>query len=103
MARPREPLVEPRAKTPPGDRVSPADRLIADLPEPYYKLTEVARMLGVSTTTMRRLIKNPMVTAPRKQMRQGSMIVYLYDDLDIEEIKQYLDSQKMPQKRARTA
>ena len=74
--------------------VSPADRLIASLPGKYYKLTEVAKILDKSQTTIRRLTKGDKVKAPSFHIRQGDNLYYLFTDYDLEELRKYYESEK---------
>lgn len=69
--------------------VSPADRLISSLEGTYFKLTEVADLLGKSEITLRRLIKKNVVKAPSFQIRQGENLYYLYTPDDVEELRKY--------------
>lgn len=78
--------------------LSPADRLVADLPRPYYKLSDVAKILNKSPATIRRLMRGKKVKAPSYKIEQGGMLVYLFTPEDIEEIRAYYGSQT-PQKR----
>jgi len=94
--------VEPRGEAEHAPRISPADRLVSDLDGTYYKLTEAAEIVGVSPTTLRRLIrrKNTGLAAPSYQIRQGAMKVYLYNKDDIAELREYLAAGRVPGKRA---
>jgi hypothetical protein len=76
----------------------PADKLVADQAGEFYKLSDVARIVGKSATTIRRLMRGNRVKAPSYEVRQGDMVVYLFTPDDIEEIRRYYGSQK-PQKR----
>lgn len=92
--------VEPREEAARSDKVSPADRLVSNLEGTYYKLTEAAKIVGVSPTTLRRLMKLPNtgVKAPSFQIVQGEMLVYLFTEDDIAELKRHFGLQQ-PQKR----
>ena len=69
--------------------VPPADRLLSDLDGTYYKLTEVGKLVGVSESRLRRLIRNTSVTAPSRQIWQGGMKVFLYSPEDVEEVREH--------------
>lgn len=68
---------------------TPVDRLMADLPGVFYKLSEVAQMLGLSEVTLRRLIRKGVTTAPSHTLRHGGMQMYLYTPEDVEELRRY--------------
>lgn len=70
--------------------VTPADRLISNLDGTYFKLSEAAKILNTSATTLRRLMKNPAISAPSYQVRQGQMYMYLYTPEDLKELKAYV-------------
>lgn len=72
-----------------GNQMSPVDREIAKLDGVYYKLREAAPLVGVSPTTLRRLLSSDEVKAPSKELLLGQMVVYLYTPEDIEELREY--------------
>lgn len=74
-------------------RLSPAARLVTSLDGDYYMISEVAKILGKSTQTIRRTMYENRVKAPSKQVRQGGMTVYLYSSEDIEELRGYFAAQ----------
>lgn len=85
----------PRVTNPDPDpdltRLSPADRKFADLPPgKYYKLTEVAQILGCSPGWLRKKLKDPDITAPSLQLPLGgkSAPAYVYTQQDIEELRE---------------
>lgn len=80
-------------------KLSPADRLVSELDGEYYKLSEAADLIGVSASTLRRLLKSDKVKAPTYQIKRGEMTVYVYTPDDIAEIKQYYADSKIPSKR----
>lgn len=92
------PVISPREPAENKPFVSPADRLVAEQSGQYYKLSEVATVVGKSSATIRRLMRMGRVKAPSYQIRQGDMLVYLFTPEDIEEIRNYFGSQK-PEKR----
>lgn len=77
--------------------VSPAARLVTNLDGKYYMLSEVAEILDKSTQTIRRSMKK--VNAPSRQVRQGGMVVYLYSEDDIQELRDYFAPQITMRKR----
>lgn len=81
--------VEPRKGKFTGSRVTPADRIMAELPDVYYRLSEVSKMVGVSEKTLRRQINSPDTTAPSAQVTHGGMQMYLYTPQDVEELRRY--------------
>jgi hypothetical protein len=93
--------VEPRDEVAHETKVSPADRLVSNLDGTFYKLTEAAEIVGVSATTLRRLMRrsNTGLKAPSFQIRQGEMLVYLYSADDIDELRVYFASGRVPSKR----
>jgi len=83
-------LIRRSEYTPPKRAVvSPIDRKIAELPPgKYYKLTEVAQILGVSPSWLRRRLTDERITAPTWLIPQGDAAPgYLYTAEDIEELK----------------
>lgn len=85
-----EPQLQPRdGKVFERDVVSPADRIMAELPGTYYRLTEVAELLRLSPKTLRRAIHKGVHTAPSHQVTIGGMQMYLYTPEDIDELKEY--------------
>lgn len=72
--------------------IPPADRLISELDGKYYKLSEVAKILGVGTRKLRKLLDDPNIKAPSKQAWMGEMKVFLYSEEDVEELKQYFNA-----------
>lgn len=83
-----------------GVHVSPADRLISNLEGTFYKLTEAAKILGVSSATLRRMMKNDEIKAPSYKVRQGGMYMYLYTPEDIAELRQFVSPS--PERRLHT-
>lgn len=82
-------------------KASPADRLVSNLDGEYYKLTEAAAIVGVSPTTLRRLMrrKGTGLAAPSYKIQQGEMLVYLYSADDINELRVYFAAGKVPSRR----
>lgn len=78
---------EPRVGTFSGPPSTPADRIMAELPGVYYRLTEVAAMLNVSESTLRRHIRKGVSKAPSQQIVHGGMRMYLYTPDDVEELR----------------
>lgn len=72
-------------------RPTPAEKYIADLDGEYYRLSEVADLVGVSPGTLRRLIKSPKkkVKAPSYEGHLGRMPIYVFSRDDLEEIRAY--------------
>lgn len=93
--------VEPRVEVAHETKVSPADRLVSNLDGTFYKLTEAAEILGLSPTTLRRLMRreNTGLKAPSFQIQQGEMLVYLYSADDIDELRVYYAAGRVPSKR----
>lgn len=83
-----------------GIFISPADRLVSAQQGTFYKLSEAAQILGVSSTTLRRLMRNDAVKAPSFQVRQRKMKVYLYTPEDLIELREYF-AQQVPERRHR--
>lgn len=86
-------LVPRSAETMPKTKLSPFDRRFADLPPgKYFKLTEVAEILGVSPAWLRRRIGKYGLKAPSLMMPQGSAPpAYIYTAEDVQELKQLKD------------
>ena len=82
-------------------KASPADRLVSNLDGEYFKLTEAAVIVGVSPTTLRRLMRRKGVglRAPSYKIQQGKMLVYLYSADDINELRLYFAAGRVPGKR----
>jgi hypothetical protein len=80
-------------------QITPADRLIADMDGVYYKLTEVADMLNVSPTTMRRLLYNRNLKAPSFTAKQGRMRMYLYTPEDLQELREFFEKRRRGEER----
>lgn len=93
-----ETMLEKREGAIGGDhrQPSPADRIMADLPGVFYKLSEVAQMLNLSEVTLRRLIRKGVTKAPSHTLRHGGMQMYLYTPEDVEELRRYY--QKEPER-----
>lgn len=70
-------------------RISPVDRIMAELDGTYYRLSEVAKILNRSPGTIRRHIGRPGLKAPSYQIERGKLQIYLYTPQDIEELKGY--------------
>lgn len=95
--------MSPKANKPerrkPGQRIpnrnrqaSPAEQLVRDLEGgPFFMLGEVAEIIGVAKSTLRRLVTAdpPVVNAPSYTKTRGAMTVYVFDKSDIDEIKSY--------------
>jgi AraC-like DNA-binding protein len=80
----------PRSEKAPQDmRLSPIDRKFADLPPgKYWKLTDAAKVLGVSPSWLRRRLNNPTIKAPSMVLPQGDAPpAYVYTQADIEELR----------------
>ena len=80
---------EPRKGAFKSDSVTPVDRVMAELPGVYYRLSEVAEIVGVHHKTVRRLIRRGVTKAPSEQITRGGMRMYLYTPKDVEELKAY--------------
>lgn len=81
--------LEPRKGRFSREQPTPVDRIMADLPGVYYRLSEVGLMLNVSNTTLRRLLKKEEITAPSKIVTRGGLRMYLYTPEDVEELRKY--------------
>jgi len=79
--------------TPSERGASPADKLISSLDGTYYKLSEVAVLVGRSDITIRRLIRKKRIKAPSYQIRQGTSYYYLFTPEDVQELKDYYGKQ----------
>ena len=71
------------------EKISPAEKIMAELPGTYYRLAEVSKIIGVSPKTLRRLIHSGRTKAPSQQISVGGMKMYLYTPEDIQELKNY--------------
>jgi len=79
--------------TPSERGASPADKLISSLDGTYFKLSEVATLIGRSDVTIRRLIRKKLIKAPSYQIRQGKSYYYLFTPEDVQELKDYYGNQ----------
>lgn len=78
-------------------RKSPVSVLIDSLPDrdKYHTVMDAAAYFHVHPETIRRLIKaydvdgNKKVNAPSKAIQQGSMVVYLFTEEDMDELENY--------------
>ena len=79
----------PRTEASGQQRLSPIDRKFADLPPgKYYKLTEAAKILGVSPSWLRRRLHRDGIKAPSLLLPQGDAPpAYVYTAADIDELK----------------
>lgn len=68
-------------------RKPPSVHAVDSLGEGHYRLMEVASILGVSESTMRRWLKDESLEAPSYQLNSGGMTTYVYTDADIEELR----------------
>lgn len=82
--------------------VTPAERFLADMPDTYYRLSEAAELCSVHPNTLRRLLKNPKIKAPSKQMTHGGFRMYLYTLEDIEELREYFKEKAWARERSRS-
>lgn len=76
-------------------RMDPATRLVRSLPGEWYKLSEVAEMIGCHEKTLRGLIAAAHETgdksgAPSKYVAYGKKHIYLYSPKDVERIRKLL-------------
>lgn len=78
--------------------ITPVDRLISSLDGVYYKLSEVAEILGRSPTTIRRATKNQNIKAPSYQITQGKNLYYLFTPEDVEELRRHYGN-RAPERR----
>lgn len=72
---------------------------------PYYTITQVAEMIGKSTDTIRRWVKEGSVPAPTNKMNlgeEGNSFVWLYTKEDVEMMAAYatIVQRGRPRKRA---
>lgn len=72
-----------------SDRMSPAEAYVRSLGDGYYMLSEVAEKAGVTSQTLRRLIKDPdkKIKAPSYIGNMGEMEIYVFTEQDVAEIK----------------
>lgn len=80
---------QPRGREKFKNKLTPVDRLLADLDGTYYRVSEVAEALNRSSNTIRRLINKPGIKAPSYTLKQGGMEIYLYTPDDLEELRIY--------------
>jgi hypothetical protein len=89
---PRRPVTEAQR------RISPIEREVAE--SGCYLLSEAADIIGVAPITLRRLLKNPEVKAPSRELIRGGYKSYLYTQEDLVELKRYFGSRSTIQKRS---
>lgn len=81
--------VRPRQRHRRSAQRSPIDLAIARLDGTYYKMSEAAKLVGVSQITLRRLLDNEDVKAPSEELVMGKAVTYLYTPEDIRELKEH--------------
>lgn len=81
--------VRPRQRNRRSTQQSPIDLAIARLDGTYYKMSEAAKLVGVSQITLRRLLDNESVKAPSEELVMGKVVTYLYTPEDIKELKEH--------------
>lgn len=69
----------------------------------HHRLMEVASILGVSESTMRRWLKDDSLNAPTYQITHGEMTTYVYTDEDVEELRAHLARTPEPELRTDSA
>lgn len=80
-------------------RKPPSVQAVEALGQGHHRLMEVAQILGVSESTMRRWLKEDSLHAPTYQIAHGEMITYVYTDADIEELRGFMHAQPRPELR----
>lgn len=75
----------------PRNKLTSADRIMAQLDGTYYRLSEVSDILGVSKNKLRKMLHVKEVSAPSYKLRHGGMDMYLYTQADIDELRDYFD------------
>lgn len=80
----------------PKRRVSPMTQMIEELKAAHkdeygelYTTPEAAIAVGVHIETLRRLIRSDRVKAPSLSGAQGRLIINVFTEADIEELKEY--------------
>lgn len=73
------------------NKITPADRIMAEVGGDYLRLSEVAEYLGVSTKTMRRWIGKKGVKAPSYVIEHGGMTMYVYTPEDVKELREKMN------------
>lgn len=69
--------------------VSPIDREIEKLEGTYYKLSEVARKIGRSESSIRKLVRNQELAVPSKTLVIGRVHTYLFTPEDVKLISKH--------------
>lgn len=76
-------------------RKAPATRMIEALPPGYLTARQVAEKFGVNIETVRRLARakdidgNDRFKAPSNAAQSGELIIWLYNEDDVEELAEY--------------
>lgn len=86
-----EPKVYRSDEVHPESRISPAHRIIAALDGDYTTMRQAAAICGVHIETMRRLCRTDAVKAPSLATKRGKLVIYLFTDEDVEEVKEYFN------------
>lgn len=94
MAKPK--IVNSRAKQKPlpvtdGKRQSPVTAYVKSLGKDLYSVAEVAKMLGVSTSLIRKYAKLGVADAPSYEAPFGQYLIRLYTKDDVKRIKAYMN------------
>jgi excisionase family DNA binding protein len=77
----------------PDKKLSPAERHVRSLGGDFLMVSEVADVLNVSVSTVRKLITNEDLDAPSFFVKFGEKTqIYLYTQKDVEELRDYLDN-----------
>lgn len=88
---PRAPVTEAQR------RISPIERAVAETG--YLRLSEAAEILDVAPITLRRLLKNPDISAPSSEISRGGYKTYLYTPEDLKELQGYFKDRTQIKKR----
>lgn len=74
----------------------PATRFVRQLPGDWYKLSEAAELIGVSHSTLRKLISDDREgLVPGHFAMFGKNRIYLYSDDDIERLRKHFESREI--------
>lgn len=92
LMNPRTPVTEAQR------RISPIERAVAETG--HLRLSEAAEILKVAPITLRRLLKNPEISAPSNEITQGGYKTYLYTPDDMKELESYFQSRTRLKKRS---
>lgn len=90
-----KPKIYKASEVQPETRVSPAQRIIDSLDGEYKTMRETSEIVGVHIETLRRLCRTGKISAPSMAAKSGKLVVYLFTDEDVEEVKNYFNHKGM--------